>query len=157
MVANTEFQLLHPRINQALVDLSNAEKTIRKPLYERQAAGQLKLIYALFPPEGFRHNSVPACFTFDFEQKYVATFELRLMVQLVKQAEWGDPNTFVLGLVSHDQWRKIREAVPSRAGTVDIDDRWVGVRYSPVNRIGDVFLSRKMYDLLLNTPMDIRL
>ncbi len=157
MVTNTKrfqrFPLLHYRVVQALLALSNPNKTIRKPLVKGQAAGQLQLIDAHWPPDGFHRNSVPARFTFDFEMDWVADFELHLMVQIVSREEGSDD--FVLGLVSHDQWYKLREELPVQAEKVDIQERWVGVKYSAIRRGlgGDVFLSRKLHDFLIRTSL----
>ena len=147
-----KFQLLHPEILRAIADLSDTKKTIQKPLLNGKAAGELKLMHSLFPPEGIRRNSVPARFTFDFELNHVADFQLHLMVELISQEGIGD--TFVLGLITHDQWKWLSDAMPSQVEKIRAKDLWVGVKYSPINRKGGyVFLSKGMYDLLLQSPM----
>jgi len=155
MVANTKrfarFPLLHYRVVQALVALSNPNKTVKIPLLQGQAAGQLQLIYGKFPPEGFLQNSVPARFTVDLEMKWRTAFELHLMVELIGGE---DPHTFVLGLISHDQWQKLCEELPVQADKVDILERWVGIVYSPIRREGNAFLSRKLHNLLLETGLE---
>ena len=78
-------------------------------------------------------------------------FELHLMVELIGGE---DPHTFVLGLISHDQWQKLCEELPVQADKVDILERWVGIVYSPIRREGNAFLSRKLHNLLLETGLE---
>ena len=154
MIAKTErFQLLHPRIIRAYLDLSNPRRTVCKPLVKGQAAGQLNLIYAHWPPEGISPHDVPGRFTFDFELSHVADFELHLMVHFIdREYQYND---FVLGLVNSGQRAKLREAVPSLAEDLRTRDCWVGVRYHSVRRGegGHVYLSKKLYEILLQYPM----
>ncbi|HUX35954.1 MAG TPA: hypothetical protein VMV71_02885 [Candidatus Paceibacterota bacterium] len=141
MTAETKFDLLHPRIMQALEDLSDPEETVQKHLLKGQVAGKLSLIYSLFPPEGFVHNDVPARFTFTLEDGVV--FELQLMVGFVNQSFGGED--LVFGFLRHSQWDTIFGKTEMR---IRASSRWVAVKYSITRREGCIFLSKELYAVI---------
>ncbi len=146
------FHLLDEAITLALSDLSNPKKTIQLSLLKGLAAGELQLINAHHPPEGIHHNLVPARFTVDLGMEWKTSFELHLMVRLVDNGGGGD--NFVLGHVNHDQWHHLSSELPSYTESISFQERWVGVKYSPIRRDGYVFLSKNLYNLLLKTGLE---
>lgn len=136
-----KFELFDPYISGVFEKLSDPEKAVCLPIVRGKAAGDLKLIYALFPPEGIHHNDVPARYTFTLVEELVG-FELSLMVRAYIPSDSDD---FILGFIAHDQWTKMREE-----SGMDADGHlhWVGVRYNPNIREGKVFLFKEVRDII---------
>jgi hypothetical protein len=136
----TKFELFDPYIAGVFEKLSDPEKAVCLPIVSGKAAGDLKLIYALFPPEGAHHNNVPARYTFLVEDG--VGFQLSLMVRAYIPSESDD---FILGFIAHDQWAEMHKESGMDA---DAHLHWVGVKYNPNIREGKVFLFKEVRDII---------
>lgn len=136
-----EMNLLHPQIVDALLRLSDMNQTISRHLVRGKAAGKLEIFYGLFPPVGIHPNDVAARYTFEVEEG--VHFEISVMLNHVSE---GSPDHTVLGFLAHDQWAEMRKK--SRGMKIDPEHCWVAVRYSPVHRRGQIFMSNELFSVV---------
>lgn len=137
-MATENFQLFHSQIAEALRSLSDPNETVCRSLVEGKAAGKLELIYGLFPPHDIHKNQVPARYTFTVEEHI--SFEISVMLSLVAEME---PYYLIFGFIAHDRWQEMHK----ESGGMEVDGgrHWVAVKYCPVTRDGEIFLSKEVY------------
>lgn len=138
----TRHALLHVRTIQALLDLSNPNKSVCLPLVKGKAAGKMELIYQLYPPRDVHRNSIPATYTFVLEDW--VTEEIGLMVSMVDTGDGGDGMIF--GFISHDCWCSLRDR--AEMDTPDAQQHYVVVKYNPTTREGFIYFYKEAYALI---------
>jgi hypothetical protein len=141
----TKNTLLHSTAAQALLNLSDLEKSVCRLLVEGEAAGKLELIHQLFPPQGplgIHDIEIPACFTIRISND--VTLRLNLIISLVDVGDSGR-ETLVFGSIESDQRRHISQVV---GASFVPDSRWVAVKYNPVTRKGSVYMHKDAWTIL---------
>ncbi len=137
----TRYKLFHPRVVRALLDLSNPQKAVCRPLEKDCAAGKLDIIYQLFPPRGVHRNSIPARYRFILEDW--VTHKIDLMVSMVDTADQGEG--LIFGFIAHDHWQEISGGYGME---IDPQHHFVAVKYNPVIREGEIYLYKEAYAVI---------